>query len=138
MSERFFATVVNVVDPYTIVINAGLNQQVSVGTHFVIVGLGESITDPSTNEDLGQLEVVRGRAKVTHVQERMATLAAAEYVKQPDAKEIKKVRTVAGNALGNFFGPQEQTTESIKPSEPVLQPLRGVQVGDRVIAVHPT
>ena len=133
MAERYFAKIVKVVDKYTVVINAGTSKDVRVGKQFLVVGLGEAIIDPDTKESLGELEIVRGKGRVTHVQERMATLQTAEYEKQPDIKEIKKVSTAGKGAIANIFGPQETITESIKPAEPVSKPFVSVQVGDLAI-----
>ncbi|WP_431101226.1 hypothetical protein [Roseateles noduli] len=133
MNERYFAKVVKVIDKHTIVVNAGADKDLKVGKQFLIVGLGEAIVDPDTKESLGQLEVVRGKARVTHVQERIATLKSAEYEKQPDFKEIKKVSTAGKGGLANIFGPQETVTESIKPAEPVPKPFVEVMVGDLAI-----
>lgn len=134
MGERYFAKVVKIVDKYTIVINAGSDRSLRVGKQFLIVGLGETLIDPDTKEPLGELEVVRGKARVTHVQERMATLTSAEYEKLPEVKEIKKVSTAGQGGLAAFFGPQETVTESIKPTEPILKPFQGVELGDLAIA----
>ncbi|MFL6629220.1 MAG: hypothetical protein ACJ8G1_22450 [Vitreoscilla sp.] len=131
MSERHFAKVVSVQDPFTIVINAGIDKAVTIGKQFLVVGLGEAIIDPDTNESLGALEIVRGKGKVSHVQERMATVTSSEYTKHPDAKEIKRVRS--NNALVNLIGPQETVTEVTKPTDPVPKAFSGVQVGDVVI-----
>lgn len=134
MSERYFAKVVKVIDKYTIVINAGAEKGVRLGQNFLIVGVGETIIDPDTNESLGSLEIVRGKARVTHVQDRISTLASAESEKRPDVKEIKKVSTAGrGNTLASIFGPQETVTESIKPSDPQIKEFSGVEVGDLAI-----
>lgn len=133
MNERYFAKIVKVIDSYTIVINAGTNKGVAVGKTMLVVGLGEDIIDPDTSESLGQLEIVRGRGRVTHVQERMATLRSSEFEKQPDIKEIKKISSSGKSAIAAMFGPQETVTESIKPAEPVSKPFVSVQVGDYVI-----
>lgn len=133
MSERYFAKVVKVIDQHTIVIDAGSNKDIKVGKQFLIVGLGETIVDPDTNESLGELEIVRGKARVIHVQERIATLASAEYEKRPDVKEIKKVSSAGNGGLATLFGPQETVTESIKPTEPVPKPFVVVVVGDLAI-----
>jgi len=138
MSDRYFAKVVKVIDKYTLVINAGTEKGVRVGQSFLIVGIGETIVDPDTNESLGQLEIVRGRARVSHVQDRIATLASSELEKQPDVKEIKKVSTgssAKGVGLMGIFGPQETVTESIKPTDPQIRALRGPSVGDLAIEV---
>lgn len=136
MAQKYFAKIVKVIDKYTVVINAGLDRDVRVGKQFLILGLGEIIIDPETNESLGELEIVRGKGRVTHVQERMSTLETAEYEKQPDIKEIKKVSTGGrGGGIAQIFGPQETVTESIKPVDPVCKPFIDVQIGDLAIEV---
>lgn len=134
MSDRYFAKVVKVIDRFTIVINAGMDKGVQQGKNFLVVGIGETITDPDTKEELGALEIVRGKARVVHVQDRMATLTSAEFEKQPDVREIKKVSaTGKGNAIATLFGSQDTVTESIKPSEPKLKQFTGIEIGDLAI-----
>ncbi len=134
MSDRYFAKVVKVIDRFTVVINAGTSKGVQQGKAFLLVGIGESIIDPDTGESLGSLEIVRGKAKVVHVQERMATLTSADIEKQPDTREIKKVSSTGrGGSIASIFGPQDTITESIKPSEPKLKQFSGVEVGDFAI-----
>lgn len=134
MTERYIAKVVKVIDSHTIVVNAGTDKGFQAGKAFIVVGLGEEIIDPDTKESLGSLEIVRGRARVSHVQERISTLISAEVEKPADIKEIKKVSTAGKGGLVSLFGPQETVTESIKPSEAVPKPFSRVQVGDLVIA----
>lgn len=132
MNERYFAKVVHVQDNYTVVINAGSLRDVKPGKRFLLVGLGEVIVDPDTNEELERLEVVRGTGVVTHVQDKIATLRSSEYDKSPEEKEIKKVTSRGGFAI--LAGvPQDTVTETVKPGEPILREFRGVQVGDFAI-----
>jgi hypothetical protein len=134
MNERYFAKVVKVIDEFTIVINAGMDKGVQQGKTFLIVGIGEIIADPDTNEELGSLEIVRGKARVVHVQNRISTLTSADFEKRPDVREIKKVSaTGRGNTLATLFGPQDTVTESITPSEPKLKKFTGIEVGDIAI-----
>jgi hypothetical protein len=134
MSDRYFAKVVKVIDKFTVVINAGMDRGVQQGKTFLIVGIGETIIDPDSNEELGALEIVRGKARVIHVQHRMATLTSAEFEKQPDTREITKVsQTGRGNTLSSLFAPQGTVTESIKPSEPKIKQFIGIEVGDIAI-----
>lgn len=136
MSDRYFAKVVSAQDKFTIVINAGSNRGVKLGSRFLVVGLGEAVVDPDTGEELERLELLRGRAKVIHVQEKIATLQATEYERDPDVKEIKKVIAKGGGLLsyGLLNTPQETVTESIQQGEERLKELKGVQIGDYVIA----
>lgn len=133
MSERYFAKVLRVESPTTVVINAGSSNGVEVDSAYLIVGLGDMIKDPDSGEEIEQLEVVRGRAKAVHVQERIATLESTEYEKSPDEREIKKV-TAGGGRIASLMGPQETTTESIKPGPQRQKPFKGVQEGDLVIS----
>lgn len=136
MSDRYFAKVVKVIDDYTVVINAGKDKGIQKGKAFLIVSIGEMIIDPDTGEELGALEIIRGKADVIHVQDRMATLTSAEFEKKPDVREIKKVsESGRGNALSHYFRPQSTVTESITPSEPKVKKFSGVQVGDVAIKI---
>jgi hypothetical protein len=133
MTERYFAKVVHIADKYTVAISAGSVRGVEVGDKFLIVGIGEVIFDPDTNEELERLEIVRGQAQVIHVQDKISTLKSSIYDKTPDDKEITKVTSRGGLAL--LSGPQDSVTEKVKPGAQVLRELRDVRVGDFVIAV---
>lgn len=109
------------------------DKGIQLGKVFLVVGLGETIIDPDTKESLGELEIVRGRARVSHVQEKIATLVSAEFEKSADIKEIRTVSTAGKNTLASLFGPQETVTESIKPAAPVPKPFVKVQISDWVI-----
>lgn len=130
MSARYVGKVSQVRDEFTVVINIGSEKGVVEGDKFLIVGLGEVIVDPDTQEELEQLEIVRGKASVINVQNKIATLKSYEYEKSSDVKEITKV--TGGYALGAVLG-QNTVTESIKPGASYLKELEGVQVGDCVI-----
>jgi len=132
MSERYFGKVVHISDKFSVVINAGAEKDVKVGMKFLVVGLGDVIRDPDSGEELEQLEIVRGRAEVVHVQPKLSTLNSIEVDRQPDTREIKKV-TSRSTGIAALIGPQDVVTESITPSEPVLLEFRGAKVGDLVI-----
>jgi hypothetical protein len=77
--KRQLARVVTILDyGNEAVINRGANDGVQVGDRYLVYGLGPELKDPETGEGLGQLEIVRGRAAVVHVQQRMATLRSVE------------------------------------------------------------
>lgn len=117
-------TVAKVVDEYTVVINRGVNDGVSIGARFLIYGVGEEITDPETNESLGALELVRGIGSVTHVQERLSTITSSK-TRGP----ASTVRTIKRNPrLALAFG--DETVEE-RQGEPTVVPFDGAQMGDR-------
>ncbi len=137
MTERYAGKVVRISDKFNVIINKGSENGVVIGDKFLIIGLGEIIVDPDTQEELEQLEIVRGKAVVTHVQEKISTLQSCEYEKSPDEREIKKVTSRGGIALPGMFGPQDTVTESIKPGKEHIKELKGVQVGDLIIKLLP-
>src|SRR5437773_10908753 len=60
--------------PTRFVLAAGKEHGVDEGMEFIIYKLTEPIYDPETKESLGQLELHKGREKVVHVQEKLATV----------------------------------------------------------------
>jgi hypothetical protein len=64
--------IARIISPTQVVLAAGSAQGVREGMHFLIFELSEPINDPETGESLGQLELVKGRVKVAHVQEKMS------------------------------------------------------------------
>jgi len=132
MSDRYFGKVVSIRGNYIVVANKGEEQGVKVGDTFLIVGLGDVIVDPDTQEELGKLEIVRGKVQATHVQPKISTLESCLYEKSSDTKEIKKVTTKPSALLG-MLGPQEAITESTIPGESRLKELAGACEGDHLI-----
>jgi hypothetical protein len=65
--------IAQILGPTRFVLAAGADQGVQEGMEFIIYELSDTIYDPETNESLGQLELHKGRIKVIHVQEKMAT-----------------------------------------------------------------
>ena len=60
----------------TVVINGGTEKNIEKGFRFLIFEVGEEIFDPDTNESLGRLEIIKGTGKVTHVQDKIATITS--------------------------------------------------------------
>ena len=65
--------IAQILSPTRIVLAAGAEQGVQVGMEFIIYELSDPIFDPETKEPLGQLELHKGRVKVLHVQDKIAT-----------------------------------------------------------------
>jgi hypothetical protein len=125
------AKVVHVVDGYSameVVINRGAADGVKLGDRFLVFGEGPHIADPDTGRDLGQLELVRGRGQVVHVQDQMATVRTIERRRTRPAKRI--VRTDdrgLWSASGLFKG--NVVEEELAPEEEM--PFESVHVGDQ-------
>jgi hypothetical protein len=73
-----FAQVAHQIDPIRVVINKGSDDGVKMGARFLVYRIGPEIKDPETGKDLGKLEIIVGTAKVTHLQNSMATLESLE------------------------------------------------------------
>ncbi len=84
------AVVVHVLNEFSVAINKGSEQGVKKGDTYLVYALGPELTDPETGESLGQLEIVRGRASVRHVQEKVSTLEAIEFEETPGRRRIIK------------------------------------------------
>lgn len=102
-------------DGFTVVLNKGEKDGIKVGQRYQIYGIGEEIKDPDTQETLGRLEVIRGTGKVTHVQDRMATVNSD--MKGPTKRKITKpptfeqLRPYGVGGLARMFGPAPTTGE---------------------------
>lgn len=133
MSDRYFGKVVKIIDDYTIVIGKGEDQGVKVGQKFMVVGCGDMVLDPDTKEELERLEIVRGHAVVTHVQQRLATLKSCEYSKSEDTREITKTANVRLMGLSELFDHIPTIKESIKPGVKRLKEFIDAEINDFVI-----
>jgi hypothetical protein len=112
------------VSPTEVVINRGARDGVKQGDKFLVFGVGPHIVDPDTGKDLGELEIVRGRGEVVHVQEQVATLRTLERSRTRPPKRI--IREGYG---GFVFGtPGKVIEEELAPEAEV--PFEAVHLGD--------
>src|SRR5438034_8816032 len=65
--------IAQILSPTRFVLAAGMEQGVREGMEFIIYELSDPIFDPDTKDSLGELELHKGRVKVIHVQEKLAT-----------------------------------------------------------------
>ncbi|MDE2792095.1 MAG: hypothetical protein OXI81_16960 [Paracoccaceae bacterium] len=104
------ARIAHVLSGYKFVINRGSRDGVKVGQKYLVFSLGDSILDPESGNDLGVLEIVRGRAQVTHVQEQMSTLESTDVENLPGT--IKRVKRNSTSGIWAFTGvPSEEVIE---------------------------
>ena len=120
--EEIKYKVAKVIDEYTLVINAGKNQGIKSGFKFLIYSIGEDIKDPDTGESLGKLEVIKGTAKVSHVQDNISTVKSDTFEK---SKPI--VTTRRQSKFLSAFGEEYITREE---QEPIQKPFENPEVGD--------
>jgi hypothetical protein len=131
-TETRLAKVVHIGDPDAIyapvevVINRGARNGVKLGDRYLVFGEGPHITDPDTGKDLGQLEVVRGRGEVVHIQDQLATIRSIERRRTRPGKRIFRE---AGGVLSLVSGmPGRVIEEELAPEAEV--PFEAVRLGD--------
>ena len=113
----------------SVVINKGSLDGIKVGDNFLIFGVGLEIVDPDTKQSLGNLELVRGRAKVTHVQESMAILVSAEQVfKSGSRKTIR--RDHSAGSISRMLGGGGSIEEIEEPAQKIAVDLDNPKIGD--------
>jgi hypothetical protein len=112
-----------------VVINKGRVDGVKIGDNFLVFGLGPNIVDPDTKEDLGAIEIIRGKAKVSHVQDRIATLTSVEQATTSPSKRIVR-RDPATGSIGLLIGRGSTIEEITEPSGLVHLPLDNPKIGD--------
>jgi hypothetical protein len=110
-SRNEYPRVAALLDPYQAVLNKGAKDGIKLGQAFLIFSNGPEVKDPITGENLGPLELVKGRGKVIHLQENLATLRSSE---------TKGV--YSPNPPMHTFSPQPIRYEE--------QPFRDISVGD--------
>lgn len=116
--KTFPARVVELVDPFKVVINRGA-ADVRKGQRFLIYGQGKELFDPETQESLGYLELVRGTGTVTHVQNKMATITS-------DRRTLPQRRVIKpSGSYAIIMGRGEETIEDPGKELPFEDPERG-------------
>lgn len=120
--------VAKVRDDYTLVLNKGSNDGIKPGQRFLIYSMGEEIIDPDTQKSLGQLEIVKGTGKVTHLQPTIATIQSD--MKSPPSKAIRRIKKKDPFGIGglsSMFGSDEVIEETL-PTETV--PFENPELND--------
>ena len=87
-------------DVWEAVLNIGLDDGIEVGSIFLVFSLGPEIKDPVSGESLGSFEIVRGRGKVTHLQQKMCTIRSTKTITQrtPVGGLFGATRSIDGSA----------------------------------------
>ena len=114
MANILTGRVLKVIDKYTLVINKGINDGVTMEDRFLVYKLGEDMIDPDTHENLGTLEIVCGEGKPEHIQERFTTITTS-------MQSVKNSKTVIKR---NNFSPFLGTTEETYDPDVTLIPFK--------------
>lgn len=88
--------IAEVINTTMAVVNAGNNHGIKRGMYCIVYGEGQEIFDPNTGESLGLLELLRGRAVVTQVQEKMCVIKACKH-------RVKTAFIAVAFAMGERF-----------------------------------
>lgn len=124
--DKKLAKVAKVIDDFSFIINRGSVHDVEIGNKYLIFYFGENIVDPDTREDLGALEIVRGRAQVVHVQERIATLESIE--KETIPGRIRKISRGSRSRISPYFGGSRE--EVIEEGTKTRRTAVDAEIGD--------
>ena len=127
MSEHYDGKVAKVFSSTQVVINLGSEDGVKKDDFFMIFVYGDEVCDPDTGENLGNLEIVKGRGRATHVQPRITTIETSERVRS--TKVIKR-KPSAWSGIGALMSELSGSEEIIEEGPP--KEFYDVQKGDLV------
>ena len=118
-----------------VILSVGSEHGVKENMEFVIFSESDHVYDPETGEDLGAIEIVKGRVRVCHVMDKMSRARTLTYqVHVPSLPETVKW---LGSAL--YSEPRVETRRrKLKVPEGQVQPLAVdlvVRIGDKVRSV---
>jgi hypothetical protein len=118
----FPAQIVNIINPYQLVMNRGERNGIKVGRRVLIYGISdEEIIDLNTGESLGYLEIVKGTGRVINVQDNMSTI-------ESDRKQIFREKLDNSNPL-YLTSPKERAKITEREE---LKPFENPEIGDWV------
>ena len=117
MTEDYDGKVIHVFSPTKVVINMGSEKDVEEGDRFMIFVYGPELHDPETRESLGRLEIVKGKGRAIHIQDKMATIETDERVRSK--KVIRRTPPTLASIAGlmNPMGGSEEIIEEGPPKE---------------------
>lgn len=124
--------IAKVIDGYTLVLNKGEKDGIKVGQRFLIYSIGDEIIDPDTKESLGNLEIVKGTGRVTHLQEKVATIASD--MKSSPSRTVRRFKDndpLGIRSIQRVLGSFSTATEEIEEHLPAAKiPFEDPSVGD--------
>tara|TARA_B100000678_G_C18226956_1_gene509246 strand:+ start:4439 stop:4879 length:441 start_codon:yes stop_codon:yes gene_type:complete len=118
----------NIIDDFKIVLTAGTKDGVRMSDRFLIYGIGPDVVDPETGENLGSLELVRGRGKVLHLQERFCTITSSTEKLIPGSTKTIRRQDSGIRTMGQPF--RRPIEEVIEGEKTIIIPFEKVEIGD--------
>jgi hypothetical protein len=83
LSTPIKGKITNILDAYTVILNIGQKQNVSVGMIFKIIAKVIEVKDPDSQELLGTMELEKDRVKIVQVMEKFSMAQTFESVLAP-------------------------------------------------------
>ncbi len=118
-----------------VVLNVASKDGVKLDMDFVIYSESDHIFDPTTSEDLGAIETVKGRITVTHVMEKMSRAETSTYkVALPSLYE-----QAMGVGVRGLYPQTETRRHRLEIDKQQPKPLKDdltVKIGDPVRSVE--
>jgi len=102
--------VIKIIDEHSIVINGGLNEDLSIGDEVEIFVKGEEIVDPfNDNKSLGTLDYIKERVEITEIYREFAVCEKfiEKEIYHPSAMERAMQPTF--QAISKFGGGRKET-----------------------------
>lgn len=125
-TKPIIASVVRIIDEYTLLIDAGFKKGVSTGMKFVVYTEGENI-EGLNGEALGNIEYPKAEVEVTHVQENLSIAKSSEMV------SVYNPAQQIAEALESFSYSERKQLPVDDDSIQKLTPVdMKVKVGDKV------
>lgn len=124
--------IIRIPDTRTILINLGREDGIDNSSIFSIYGKPELITDPETQEELGNIVLIKAKVKAFQVYEKF-TIATTKW-----REHRASIATGTASALASILGESIEVDEGeLNVEEEDIQPWRAkteefVQVGDIV------
>lgn len=115
--------VIKIIDDTTLIINAGSVNDIEVGDEMEIHGKSENIYDPETNENLGKIDIIKDRLKITKVYEKMCIC------------ETSYVSNYFSSLLSNPLFASTQRKLDVEPTEISGTADKTIRIGDEAILI---
>lgn len=134
MSNTYVGAIAHIYDGYKqFVLNKGREQGIEEHHKFIIIEFGSDIIDPETGENLGPLEIVKGKVRVLHVQDKITTLESDELLLAPPTEEfIYNTPNNTKSVWGMSINPNVPTSKIVVEGAKKIKPLGSVKIGDKV------
>jgi hypothetical protein len=101
------ARVCRILSDKELVLNVGKAQQIQSGQKFEIYEVGEEITDPTTGQSLGKLDIIKGQVTVISVQDKICIAQASTWTYE----NTTLVDSPYLDAFASPFRPRTKRTE---------------------------